>query len=324
MPITSTHDRACVAEFRVGATKRCGRCNAETTEGFLCVSCSSFLSRLGANHPSLPSMPAPVGIPAVPSRRSSVATKVGGVWWELEFVDGKMVVGIQTNELGLLTRFLSTSILDCNWNGTSNHEHRYSIEAPSRIGGARYVLRTGDRRVDTASNPEGVVLRLQAHLHSQIARTSINGIFVHAKVLLWKKMTLVLPGLASMPLVCELSQRGAIIVASEYAVFDRDGLVHPFPRRPEILPAAMILFSACAPANSRQLRPMTPGEALLGLLGNSVSAHMSPHEALQWLCRAVIRTPSFESSRGEERHAADAVRRLYGTAAIDTQRGFTQ
>jgi hypothetical protein len=84
---------------------------------------------------------------------------------------------------------------------------------------------------------------------------------VHAGAVLWRGKVLLLPGIThsgKSSLVAELLRRGATYFSDEYALIDREGRVHPYPRplllrhgRPEQAPVLAEEFGAavaCAPA----------------------------------------------------------------------------
>ncbi|WP_157871812.1 hypothetical protein [Gloeothece verrucosa] len=58
-------------------------------------------------------------------------------------------------------------------------------------------------------------------------------LFVHAGVVGWRGRAIVIPGRSfsgKTTLAAALVKAGAIYYSDEYAVIDRDGLVHPYPR----------------------------------------------------------------------------------------------
>jgi hypothetical protein len=68
----------------------------------------------------------------------------------------------------------------------------------------------------------------------KVAEHAKSVVFVHAGVVGWRGRAIVIPGNSfqgKTTLVAELVKCGADYYSDEYAVFDKDGLVHPFARR---------------------------------------------------------------------------------------------
>lgn len=158
-----------------------------------------------------------------------------------------------------------------------------------------------------------------------IAEHSPRGIFVHAGVVGWNDGALVFPGRSfygKSTLVAALLKAGATYYSDEYAIFDADGRLLPYPRdlsmRQELaenrrvhphelnaqigetsLPVGAIFvcrFEANAVWNPREI---SPGEALLALLDNTVAARSRTPEVMQTLKKVVASSPAYQSPRGE-------------------------
>ena len=66
-----------------------------------------------------------------------------------------------------------------------------------------------------------------------IAEYAVGLVFMHAGVVVWKGRALVFPAdsyCGKTTLVAEFIKRGAVYFSDEYAIFDENGLLHPFPR----------------------------------------------------------------------------------------------
>jgi predicted 2-oxoglutarate/Fe(II)-dependent dioxygenase YbiX len=78
---------------------------------------------------------------------------------------------------------------------------------------------------------------LLQHIDHTISRRSYQGLFVHAGVVGWRGMAIVIPGRSltgKTTLVSELVRLGATYYSDEYAVLDDTGRVYPY-RRPLVL-----------------------------------------------------------------------------------------
>jgi hypothetical protein len=120
-------------------------------------------------------------------------------------------------------------------------------------------------------------------------------------------------------LVHALVRAGAAYYSDEFAVFDRDGRVHPFriaaslreptgrARRvvlgpspdPRPLPIGLVLATRYEPGAAWEPRRGTPGQAAMALLANTVRARIAPADTLKVLARAAEGAILLEGPRGE-------------------------
>ncbi len=66
-----------------------------------------------------------------------------------------------------------------------------------------------------------------------VAEQAVDRVFIHAGAVGWKGKGIILPGtsfIGKSRLVAELVRNGAEYYSDDYAIFDRDGLLYPFPR----------------------------------------------------------------------------------------------
>ena len=111
-------------------------------------------------------------------------------------------------------------------------------KANSRFGfgfddrGVKWIALDGLKSSVDAS--EFVFLKsFDAYLRLSVAENAVDWVFVHAGVIGWNERALVVPALSrrgKTRLVAELIKNGAEYYSDEYALLDRSGLVHPFPR----------------------------------------------------------------------------------------------
>ena len=91
--------------------------------------------------------------------------------------------------------------------------------------------------VFAAATEEDVVQWLCQDIDNTMARRSRQMLFVHAGVVGWRGLAIVIPGRSytgKSTLVAELVWRGAVYYSDEFAVLDDTGRVHPY-RRPLVL-----------------------------------------------------------------------------------------
>jgi len=190
---------------------------------------------------------------------------------------------------------------------------------------ARRFMRTAER---------GEALReLESHLEHAMAELARRRLFVHAGVVGWKGRAILLPGRShsgKSSLVAALLGAGAQYCSDEYAVLDSRGRVHPYPRplllRGEGEPGTRVTAAALGATTVRRPLPvglvvvtryragarwraasLSPGRAMLALLGNTVMVRSRPERTLSVLEQVVARVPALRVTRGE---ADDAAPRL--------------
>lgn len=95
------------------------------------------------------------------------------------------------------------------------------------------IWRAGGGLVYRSRDIAAVARILASEIHFEIACRSLHYLFVHAGVVVWDGMAIVLPGRSmsgKSTLVTELVRQGATYYSDEYAVFDETGLVHSYER----------------------------------------------------------------------------------------------
>ena len=177
---------------------------------------------------------------------------------------------------------------------------------------------------------------LDANIRLCIAENAASYVFVHAGAVAVGDLAIVMPGgshAGKSTLVKALIDAGATYYSDEYAVFDGEGRVHPYPRplslrhhdssptpgatgavvgeRPAKL--AAVVVARYQPGGDWQPRRLTAGQGLTALLANAIPAQARPGVALQTLGQAMnARTPVLEGIRGEAAPVADALLREFG------------
>lgn len=109
--------------------------------------------------------------------------------------------------------------------------HSFRIE--EHENGNCSIFQDGQRMV--TDRPNGKFFRfLDSLVRILVAEFSDSFVFVHSGVVVWNGKAVLIPGdsfSGKTSLVAELIRAGAVYYSDEYAVFDTDGRVHPFPRR---------------------------------------------------------------------------------------------
>lgn len=180
--------------------------------------------------------------------------------------------------------------------------------------------------VPDASSARDVV----AALELEVAEHAVDRVFVHAAVVARGDRALLLPGASfagKSTLTAALLDTGLRYLSDEYAVLDAAGSVYAYPRLLTIrtdagrnrrlvdhddgpLQVAAVALLQYATGADYEVTPVTPGDAVLGVLANTVCASTRPAEALQAVTAAVSGATAVTGHRGEAREAAARVGEL--------------
>src|SRR3954449_8576015 len=174
---------------------------------------------------------------------------------------------------------------------------------------------------------------LDSQLRTFIAMAAPDHVFVHAGVVAFDDLAVVIPGptfSGKTTLVAACVRAGALYYSDELTALDRDGLVHPYPKPLSMrvngfsqidhdvatlggtagtlaAPVGSIIFAQYRPDAAWRPRHLSPGDAVLALLANTAQAHERPGEVLAAITRAVDGAVLLEGERGD---AAEVVEQL--------------
>jgi hypothetical protein len=184
-----------------------------------------------------------------------------------------------------------------------------------------------------------ILLALENHATLLTAYQAQDALFVHAGVVGWQGRAILLPGRSmsgKTSLVHALVAAGAVYYSDEYAVLDRQGRVHPYPRALSIraaaggsairvpveqiggqvgttpLPVGLIVVTAYVPGARWRPAVLTPAAALLALMDNTVAAQREPAHSMPVLREVVLAAPTLRTHRGEAAITARAILRRLG------------
>ncbi|MDM8519566.1 hypothetical protein QUF64_05915 [Anaerolineales bacterium HSG6] len=167
---------------------------------------------------------------------------------------------------------------------------------------------------------------LEQHTELLTAFRAQDCLFVHAGVVGWQGKSILIPGRSmtgKTTLVKSLVEAGASYYSDEFAVLDKEGLVHPYPRPlsirgnngqaahktpvesfggqigVELLPVGLVIVTEYQPESTWRPRKLTPGQALLALMDNTIAARHNPGHSMPILKQAVTGATALKSKRGE-------------------------
>jgi hypothetical protein len=168
-------------------------------------------------------------------------------------------------------------------------------------------------------------------LHLSIALHATEDVFVHAGVVAWNEMAILLPGRSragKSTLVHELVRAGAIYLSDEYARISSTGEIAPYPRPVQLrtstgrrlvdphtlgqvaerpYPPGVIVFTRHMAGAAFSPAPVPPAQAALELFDNTVVADVSPRAATQAVATVARATLAVRSDRDEASAVAEAI-----------------
>jgi hypothetical protein len=247
-------------------------------------------------------------------------------------------IGIQSNHSLILDRL--PDYLPPQWKFSPSPivDISYSIifdePEPASAASGHYLLYEGSTKLAQTVDPNEVLETLESNLHFLVASKARRKLFVHAGVIGWRGRAIIIPGYSlsgKTTLVESLVRAGATYYSDEYAVLDGQGRVHPYPkslsirqqsgkrpkkcpvesigglrgRRP--IPVGLIVMTKYQPKARWQPRVLSPGQALLEVLDNTVLARIRSKFALAVLQHIVLSAQTIKSKRAE---AQDVVKVL--------------
>lgn len=218
----------------------------------------------------------------------------------------------------------------------STVDHLYSLLLQPESGQSRvrkfHLAYSGASLIGRSLYRQQAIAQLTSDLHRYVAEFSRRELFVHAGVVAWKGRAIVLPGASfsgKSTLVAELTRAGATYYSDEYAVLDRAGRVHPYPRPLMLrddqhanrvvlqsfhngasvtpLPVALVLFTNFRDGAQWRPRKVSPSRTILGLLSHTVQARSRPRAALSILQKVAKSCESMMGARGDARSTAKAM-----------------
>lgn len=263
------------------------------------------------------------------------------VWADgMSFISYGVRVGLRVNDAAILPDVIARLPPEWNSSSVSAVDHLYSLIG----GGAREDSKVRRLnlaywnllRVARSRNFEEVLDAFESHVQLTVAEHAPRRVFVHAGVVGWNGRAIVIPGLShsgKTTLVHQLVRAGATYYSDEYAVLDRRGRVHPYPRplgmrspnSPETkkVPAAeigaqigtkplqvgLVLSTNFRKGARFRPRELSRGLGVLELLANTVSARAQPRLVLNALPKALESALILKGARGEASEIVDWILR---------------
>lgn len=202
--------------------------------------------------------------------------------------------------------------------------------------GQGFQLSVDGTAVTATSEPLDLVVDLVRVLDETVIQRQSTFFAIHAGVVEWKGRALILPGgthSGKSTLVAELLRQGATYFSDEYALVDKEGIVHPYPRpllvrrgSPQQFPVlaeqcnantgdhparvGWIIAVVYDPAGCWKMNPLPQSMALMNLLQNTPHALAESTSIMVSFERAVAGAHCYVGTRLEAGEAAAQILRL--------------
>jgi hypothetical protein len=255
-------------------------------------------------------------------------------------------IGIRTNTPQILERLVKLLPPGWKYSTRAQLDAVYSVWVASNAIDQPHLLYAGSRRVVRSHDLDEVIDILESWLHLNVALHARRRLFVHAGVVAWRGEAIIIPGRSwsgKTSLVEALVREGATYYSDEYAVLDTSGRVHPYIRPLRVReggdkrklcpleelggsvgtkssPVGLVVVTTYKRGAQWRPKPISPGEALLRLLDNTVVARTRTRFGLPILQRVVLGATAVKGNRGE---AQDMVRSLLGCSGFLPDKRWT-
>lgn len=271
-----------------------------------------------------------MGLPYL-SDTSASQVEVNNLAWTVgkSFIGFGVRFGLRANHAQGLEQALAE--LPLGWEEIPNSEVDvlYSLYiAPSSqnpVAAEQHVLYAVSELITRGDTSVPVLRKFGEHARLLTALYAKERLFVHAGVVGWQGHAILIPGRSlsgKTTLVQALVKAGATYYSDEFAVLDREGYAHPYPlplsirtvdgkvtKTPvtvlggqvgrEPLPVKLILMTRYADGAQWRPRILSPSQALLSMMDNTVAARREPQFSMPVLRATVLRARTVSSMRGD-------------------------
>jgi hypothetical protein len=247
-------------------------------------------------------------------------------------------VGVRVNDSAILTDLIARLPPGSKPASFAVVDHLYSIigsGAKSESKVRRLSLGYWNlNRFARAREFDDLLDAFESHVQLTVAECAPRRVFVHAGVVGWQDRAILIPGLSysgKTTLVDQLIRAGATYYSDEYAVLDKRGRVHPYPRALGIrspnsaeskkvraeeigakvgskpLRVGLVVSTNFKDGARWRPRPLSRGKGVLELMANTVSARSQPELALTVLPKALEVAQILKGVRGEATEIVESI-----------------
>lgn len=230
-------------------------------------------------------------------------------------------VGFRTNREDLLSKFCQLHAFGFIPTNSRHLDFVYSLKESGRES---YHARLGSRVLIRNASLKAALDTIDRDFEHTIAKHSREHLFVHAGVVGWRGRAILFPGRTcsgKSMLVRALIRAGSVYFSDEFARIDERGLVHPFlrplsfrlPRDKSTMhpekeglriasdpyPIGAIIATRYVEDGAWCPKVLSPGEAALVFLSNTVAVRLDPAKAVRYAAKLAMRSYAISSPRGE-------------------------
>lgn len=199
--------------------------------------------------------------------------------------------------------------------------------------GKKHLVYKNDNEILSLSHKDWKLDFLESSIRMTIAEFSDEFVFLHAGAVRYKDKAIIIPAKSfsgKTTLVAELASRGLEYYSDEYAVLDKDGFLHPFPKQLSMrgiiddhqqvdidveeyggkkgsapINVGVILVSKYIKRAKFQPKLMSSGEGIIESIANSVSIRQNPEFVLKVLGKIMNQAKVVKTNRSEAKKFAD-------------------
>lgn len=245
-------------------------------------------------------------------------------------------IGIRSNDLETLEQ-LKAGLpfllpIDLKEIDFEQAEHVFSVYRSKNKQRSNLTYR-GDEEVVRQGYKEKKLDLIESQIRMTVAEFAEDFVFLHAGAIGYKGKAMIIPARSfsgKTTLVAEFAKRGFDYYSDEYAVLDRNGLVHPFTKKLSIrgiiddyqqvdigveelggrkgvepLEVGLILVSKYIKGGKFAPELVSAGAGIIESIANSVSIRQNPQFVLQVLSIVTNRAKIIKTNRGEAKKFAD-------------------
>lgn len=256
----------------------------------------------------------------------------------ISFICQGVKVGVRTNNSKALKRI--KECLPIGWKPAPSPivNQLYSlfigVDAPPPNFRRHHQLYYGKVRLIRTLKEDDVFDVLESMTRLTVAENTKRRVFVHAGVVGWNGKAIVIPGQShsgKTTLVTELLKAGATYYSDEYAVLDKKGLTHPYPKTLSVrenrsgkqieyaaesfgaavgkkpLPIAMVVVTDYKEGARWRPSVLSAGKGALEMFSHTVSARRHPEVALSTINQVASNALVLKGKRGDAKQTAEAI-----------------
>ena len=219
------------------------------------------------------------------------------------------------------------------------HARTYTLISPKPddIGAQTYRLYVGKKLKVNSSDPFDLFDHIEGDLQIHVGEMAREFAFIHSGVIAWKGRGVLIPGRScwgKSTLVQALIRAGATYYSDEYAILDRDGGLHAYPRRlslriagqaraarrtaeslgakcgTDCIRPALVLLTRYQAGAEWSPQPIAAGSAIQELIRHSLSIRRQAEFVLDVLENLVAEARVVQTKRGDADETAQHILNL--------------